>query len=195
VIRLFTLKIFLLVGICASAQNIDIDILNKINSPVNEHADKRWKTYSDLNPVICIATPVTMFTVGLFNKDKELKTKSYESAASLVLASLITEGLKITVNRTRPYVEYPDLIYKKATPKGASFPSGHTSTAFATATSLSLAFPKWYVIIPSYGYATAMAYSRMYLGVHYPSDVIIGAIIGFGSSFLVFEMNKMMNKN
>jgi undecaprenyl-diphosphatase len=180
---------------CAIAQNIDIEVLNKLNSPYNEKADKVWKTYSDLNTPICIATPLTMFTVGILKHDKELKTKSYETAASIVLAGLITEGLKITFNRNRPYIDYPDLIYKKASPKGASFPSGHTSTAFANATSLSLAFPKWYVIVPSYGYAAAMAYSRMYLGVHYPSDVLAGIVIGIGSSFLVFEVNKMMNKN
>jgi membrane-associated phospholipid phosphatase len=49
---------------------------------------------------------------------------------------------------------------------------------------MSLAFPKWYVIAPAYMYACAAGYSRMHLGVHYPSDVVAGAIVGTGSTVL-----------
>jgi membrane-associated phospholipid phosphatase len=73
-------------------------------------------------------------------------------------------------------------------------PSGHTSTAFATATSLSMAYPKWYVIIPSYAWASSVGYSRMHLGVHYPSDVFIGAIVGSGSAFLTHKANQWLEK-
>jgi membrane-associated phospholipid phosphatase len=71
-----------------------------------------------------------------------------------------------------------------------SFPSGHTSNAFVTATSLSLNFKKWYVILPTYAWATAVGYSRMHMGVHYPSDVFAGAIVGAGSALITYKANQ-----
>jgi membrane-associated phospholipid phosphatase len=63
---------------------------------------------------------------------------------------------------------------------GESFPSGHTFGFFATATSLSLAYPKWYVIA-FFIWASTVAIPHAFR-VHYPSDVVAGAIIGSGSA-------------
>jgi undecaprenyl-diphosphatase len=71
-----------------------------------------------------------------------------------------------------------------------SFPSGHTSSAFNTATFICLTYPKWYVIAPAALWATSVAYSRMYLGVHYPSDVLAGAVLGAGTAYLTYYLNK-----
>ncbi|MGB8358080.1 MAG: phosphatase PAP2 family protein, partial [Bacteroidales bacterium] len=56
-----------------------------------------------------------------------------------------------------------------------------------------LDYPKWYVIVPSYAYAGTVAYSRMHLGVHYPSDVLAGALIGSGCAVLSHYVNKKLN--
>ncbi|MDO9339524.1 MAG: phosphatase PAP2 family protein, partial [Bacteroidales bacterium] len=59
-----------------------------------------------------------------------------------------------------------------------------------------LAYPKWYIIVPSYTWASTVAYSRMDLGVHYPSDVLIGALVGAGSAYLTYKINqKLLNLN
>jgi membrane-associated phospholipid phosphatase len=101
-------------------------------------------------------------------------------------AAVITSVLKYTIDRPRPFETYPDI--EKATYAGSpSFPSGHTSDAFSLATSLSIAYPKWYVIVPSYAWALTVAYSRMHLGVHYPSDVLAGALVGAGSAYLCYK--------
>jgi undecaprenyl-diphosphatase len=50
-----------------------------------------------------------------------------------------------------------------------------------------LNFPKWYVIVPAYVYASVVAYSRLYLGVHYPSDIIGGMIVGSATAYLNFR--------
>jgi membrane-associated phospholipid phosphatase len=60
---------------------------------------------------------------------------------------------------------------------------------------LSLAFPKWYVIAPSFLWASTVGYSRMSFGVHYPSDVFVGAIIGAGTAFLTYKINSWIRKN
>ena len=132
--------------------------------------------------------------MGLASHDKNLKIKSYEAGVSFLVATALSSSLKIAFKRPRPFTTYPDIITKKSDAGSYSFPSGHTTAAFATATSLTLAFPKWYVAVPAYTYAAAVAYSRMYLGVHYPSDLLGGIIIGVGSSVLVFQVQKWMDK-
>ncbi|GAB5534438.1 MAG: hypothetical protein Rubg2KO_06870 [Rubricoccaceae bacterium] len=99
-----------------------------------------------------------------------------------------TFALKNIVQRPRPYVALTDIDARDGAHQGDdvfdphSFPSGHTSSAFVIATSLSLSYPEWYVIVPSMTWATAMGLTRIWHGVHYPSDVLVGAGIGAGSA-------------
>ncbi len=118
----------------------------------------------------------------------------YRTALALTLNIGITEGIKYAVRRKRPFQDYPDDIVKRNNADGFSFPSGHTSCAFATATALTLSTKKWYVGVPAYTYASLIAYSRMRLGVHYPSDVLGGIIVGIGSSLLTFQVDRWINK-
>ncbi|GAC1535551.1 MAG: hypothetical protein NVS3B15_16210 [Sediminibacterium sp.] len=64
------------------------------------------------------------------------------------------------------------------------------SAAFATAASVSLQYKKWYVTVPMYAWGAGVAYSRMYLGQHYPSDVVVGAAVGIGSAYLADWINR-----
>jgi membrane-associated phospholipid phosphatase len=187
--HLFFILICLLATL-TSAQSLDLKLLDKLNGPVQPSVDKPWQFMSNTVAPVAIATPVSMFIVGCATHNKDLRIQSYNAGVSFLFANAVTTTLKFTVNRTRPFTAYPDLIYKKGTGGPLSFPSGHTTNAFATATSLSLAFPRWYVIVPAYTYAIAIGYSRMYLGMHYPSDVIVGALIGIGASFLTFQTQK-----
>ncbi len=184
------LLIFLCLSVTVSlAQSVDLKLLDRLNSPV-QPVDKPWQILSHSVTPVTISTPVSMFITGCATDNKDLRIQSYNTAVSILFANALTTTLKISVDRPRPYVKYPELIYKKGTGGRFSFPSGHTTNAFATATSLSLAFPRWYVIVPAYSYAIAIGYSRMYLGMHYPSDVIVGALIGIGASFLTFQTQK-----
>ena len=186
-------QLFLLLTIVFSwsfqAQNLDIDLLRKINIERNAALDPAFKLITNSVSPIGLGAPLIVTSIGFIQKDQTLKNKGYYMGATLLTSALITTSLKFAIDKDRPFVTYPEI--QKLTSAGSpSFPSGHTSEAFATATSLSLAFPKWYVIAPSFIWASAAGYSRMHLGVHYPSDVLVGALIGSGSAWLCHELNK-----
>ena len=111
--------------------------------------------------------------------------------ASQALNLGITAALKRAINRPRPYVAVAGVTARDRRHQGDeifdpfSFPSGHTSSAFVIATSLSLSYPEWYVIAPAAVWATTMGVSRVWHGVHYPSDVAVGAAVGLVSGAAV----------
>jgi undecaprenyl-diphosphatase len=172
-----------------NAQNWDINLLKQIN-PTHPNSST-WKNISSSAEPICVAAPIGMFAVSLINHDQNLKNNSFKLAESLVITAAITEVMKVTINRDRPFVKYPlDVFPNQIDETGKSMPSGHTAFSFTTATSIYLAYPKWYVALPAFTWATAVGYSRMYLGQHYPSDVLMGVIVGGGSACLTNWLNK-----
>jgi membrane-associated phospholipid phosphatase len=175
------------------AQNFDIDLLKKIHLNRNENFDAPLEFFSDTTRPVSVATPIVIYAIGYFSEDKTLKNKALFVAETSLISAGLTYALKYSIKKERPYKTYP--FIEKITDGGSpSFPSGHTSEAFATATSLCIVFPKWYVIVPASIWATSIAYSRMHLGVHYPSDVLAGAILGSGSAYLSYKLNKWINK-
>jgi decaprenylphosphoryl-5-phosphoribose phosphatase len=106
---------------------------------------------------------VLWFGVAILARDKR--------AVRVVLAALLANtAVKQVVRRRRPSL--PDLPPLAATVSGLSYPSAHAATSFAAAGALPL--PS----LPLYAAAGAMALTRPYLGVHYPSDVLAGAALG-----------------
>lgn len=166
----------------ASAQNVDMDLLNKIN-PQNPTATF-WINTSNLTYPIAAISTATVLSVGYINKNKQLQNKGFKLVGSLAINAIVTYSVKKIINRDRPFEKYPTIIHPYEIKNGYSLPSGHTSVAFATATSLAISCKKWYVVVPAFTWAASVGYSRLYLGLHYPSDVLAGAVIGTGSALL-----------
>ena len=177
----------------SNAQNFDINSLRDINLKRDKSLDPTFKLFTNSVAPISMGAPLLIYSIGYLDKDVDLKKKGIYIGETFLVNAFMTTALKYTIKRDRPYVTYSE-IDKQTSGGSGSFPSGHTSDAFATATSLSMAFPKWYVIAPSFIWAGAVGYSRMDLGVHYPTDVLAGAIIGSGSAYFCYKLNHWMNK-
>ncbi len=175
------------------AQNTDIDLLRNINLNRDKSLDKSIQFISDSEKTITIGVPIIIYSLGMIENDGKIKEKAIFIGETFLVNAIVTTAMKYSFKRDRPFVTYPELD-KQSNGGSYSFPSGHTSSAFSTATSVSIMYPKWYVIAPSFVWASCVGYSRMHLGVHYPSDVLAGAIIGSGSAFLTYKINKWLNK-
>ena len=104
--------------------------------------------------------------------DRSRRPRWLRATGTVGAAYLISTSIKVAIGRRRPIVE--DLPHLMVTPTGLSFPSSHSTSSFAAAQAFGRLLPP----VPLLGAATGMAFSRLYLGVHYPSDVAAGAALG-----------------
>lgn len=180
-------NIFLMLSLQSSAQNSDIEILKHINNIDGTIPASQF--ISNSTTIAGISVPIILGTAAFIEKDEYLLQSALCVGVSLGISAVTTYGIKRIAGRPRPATTYPDDIVSFEDIHSYSFPSGHTSFAFATATSLSLQYPKWYVIVPSALWASSVGYSRMNLGVHYPTDVLAGALLGAGSAWISYKIN------
>jgi membrane-associated phospholipid phosphatase len=181
--------IFLLGASSCPAQQAGLSYLQHLSQNRTPGMTTFMQGVSNSTSAIAIGVPVGLLVTSVITKDHDLESKSFYMLESIGVASVLALTLKYTINRPRPSTQ--DSLIIPASDQGSpSFPSGHTTEAFALATSLSLAYPKWYIIAPSFLWASTVGYSRMYLGVHYPTDVIAGAILGSASAFLCRKINQ-----
>lgn len=181
----------------SSKSNIDVKIFRAINNGRNGFSNTVIPITDKSVLPVSIALPLGFMGIS------RIKDNYYdENSGVLLLLSEITSagftfGMKQLFKRERPFVMLGNVYHNKynSPTDRYSFPSGHTATAFSIATSLTLRYPDKPVIIAiSYLYAAIIGYGRMYLGVHYPSDVLGGMIIGSGSAALIYSLRKGITK-
>ena len=175
------------------AETIDAQILRAIHTERNTNLDGIMKGISNSSYIILPAIPMGLF---INYKICDCEDKLYNSiniGSSIAITAATSLILKEIIKEPRPYKQY-DFVENITTESGYSMPSMHTSTAFSLATSLTLIEPKYYIIIPAYLWASIVAYSRIHLGVHTFSDVIVGAVIGTGISFATNSIMKSIKK-
>lgn len=194
------MKKFLIIILCVlplanlSSQNWDINTLKRINGWDGSFTRNFSKGIADATPYIVVGVPAVMAIYGGISKNKPLLQDAIYIGTSVVEAAALTYGMKFAVDRQRPYDKYPGALDVRNRESSSSFPSTHTAAAFSLATSLSIKYPKWYVIAPSALWACSVGFARMNQGVHYPSDVIGGAIIGSGCAVANIYINRWLNK-
>ncbi|MFA5405210.1 MAG: phosphatase PAP2 family protein [Ignavibacteria bacterium] len=173
--------------------NIDVKIFRTINNSqcgflnnVIPITDKSILFTSTLTPAI-------LFGVSRANNNYYDENSSVLLALSEMLSSGIVIGTKNIVKRERPYKTLSNVHYNKSKflLDRYSFPSGHSAMSFAMATSLTLRYPDKPILISGvYLYSTVISLGRIFLGVHYPSDVLAGMLVGSGSAVIIHSLRK-----
>lgn len=103
---------------------------------------------------------------------------------TLTVSFLLSEIIKRSINRHRPHGIVENLIMLINEPRGSSFPSAHTATSFAVSSMIFMLFGKKYGILALI-LSALIGFSRVHLGVHYPSDVVTGMMVGIVSALIV----------
>jgi len=174
----------------ANAQNLDVSILKSINPRYPN--SQVWIQTSNSAYFVPVGIAATQMAYGIIAHDKQSRDNSLQTLISVGIGVVASQAMKNAFNRTRPQYQYSSKIFSLSQANTKSFPSGHTTIAFATATTLALEYKKWYIAVPAYAWATGVAYSRMYEGKHYPSDVLAGAALGVGSAWLSHWLSKKL---
>ncbi len=166
---------------------IDLTVFHFINGTLATRVgDVSWPIITDYDKQWFFRIPLVAIWLWLI-----IKGGSRGRTVALMLIPLIaisdqftSSFLKPLVGRLRPCQAFsPDQIHLIVGCGGLSFPSSHAVNNFGVATVFSQYYPKWKVWF--YGCATLIGISRVAVGVHYPSDVIAGAIIGTSIALLL----------
>jgi membrane-associated phospholipid phosphatase len=173
--------------------DLDINILKGIYENRNPLFDSTFIVITNSAAAIAFGIPGMLLIIGLLKKKKELWQKALTIIIPVALSAIVANILKFSLDMPRPYELYP-FIEKLSSGGSPSFPSGHTADAFAFAVGAGLVFRKWYIITPCLFWAVLVGTSRMWLGVHFPSDVLAGAIIGTACAFIYYRAEKRIFK-
>lgn len=164
---------------------------SKMTEWINNHRikvlDDFFLSVTNTAWIVVVLITVVLLCIDLYRNNKVLRIQSFQIVTALICNLIVVIFLKYTVNRMRPFVT-DVLIEKLSAESTPSFPSGHTASAFVIAIFFSLLLPgKTGLKVAIWIWAVIVAYSRIYLGVHYISDVFASVMIGCIISIIVHK--------
>lgn len=130
---------------------------------------------------------IWIIIAALLMINKKYRKIGFMALGALLLSTILGEGiLKHLVQRIRPSADIPAVNLLIAKPLSYSFPSGHTTSSFAVAGVLAKYFKKY--AVEFFSLAFLIAFSRLYLYVHYPTDVLAGMVLGLICSEIIIYL-------
>jgi membrane-associated phospholipid phosphatase len=185
-----TVTIFQFISDSISFISLGIPVVITIIRELDKEAIKKEKRSKSLLILLSIGLPLYLlykfFSKSTTPYEKRNILSFFYVLLSIAVAGLISYIMKKTFSEPRPYEVDPRII-QLSVGGGYSLPSGHTTEAFASATALVFLFPRWMVALPLFTWASLVAVSRIYLGVHYPFDIFVGMFIGSSVAFLGYR--------
>ncbi|EOC99578.1 phosphatase PAP2 family protein [Caldisalinibacter kiritimatiensis] len=152
----------------------DIKLLYIINDRIKcKFLDKTIPYITDLGSAFITILTCLLFIA--FGKNG-VRIAGYKALSALTTSHILVHLCKKKFTRPRPFLQLANINIFKTNLYDYSFPSGHTTAAFSISITLSLIFPQLSFILISLAFLVGI--SRIYLGVHYPTDVFVGMIIG-----------------
>ncbi|OOQ61963.1 phosphatase PAP2 family protein [Mucilaginibacter pedocola] len=174
--------------------NEDKTIVLSLNNLRRPARDLFWLTTTNTAGIIAYGISFIALIVSQFTKAKELKYKCMVIVAAAVFSATASTVLKFIIQKPRP-VHMLTTIHVLGPAGGWSYPSGHTCDAFFLAMALALTLPQYKkTIFLFYTWAILVAFSRLYLGAHYLSDVLGGIGIGSAMSLLAYLLAQFVAK-
>jgi undecaprenyl-diphosphatase len=178
-----------IVQLMQSFSELDIGILKAIYENRNPVFDAVFVVITNSAGALAFGLPGIFLIVALATKNVALRRNALLMLIPVAISAIVANILKYTIDLPRPFEVY-HYIKQLSVGGSPSFPSGHTADAFAFATIVSLVYRKRFIIIPCFIWAALVGYSRMYLGVHFPSDVLAGGIVGAACSSVYYWLVK-----
>lgn len=173
--------------------NVNVDIFNFFNhalqNPVLDGIMPILTNFGEFEFLLLIVIAVILY--AQITRRKTLKKVAIIALAALLFSDAIAFVLKHMVHETRPFMSLDNVRLLVREDDLNSFPSGHTTSTVAIVTALILNMKelskKHYLIldIALVIFAVLIGFSRMYVGVHYPGDVLAGAVIGLIGAFTI----------
>lgn len=173
------------VGGVAAALASDAHLLDELRDHASAEAGSAatvFRQAGDGKAYVGLAAAVV--GAGLVDGEGEITRMGAQLVASGAVATLSVGILKGVTGRSRPHAGRGAYDFRPFS-GSRSFPSGHTACAFAVATTLADALDEPWVSVGLYAVATGTAWSRIYDGRHWPSDVLLGAAVGTASARLM----------
>jgi len=158
------------------------------------------KIFDDPSPsIFIIGIPLFMGGAGYLRNDiKMMRTAGMVVRSFLYSAVIMGTVIKISIGRARPYMEKGNSYFKPFSFSSDyfSFPSGHTISVFSIVSVITKQYKSWWIKVPAYSFAIGVGLQRIIDKKHWPSDVVMGAVIGyFVGDWVVNSANNTLYNN